>query len=403
MGIRAASLFLILFIASLLLSGCGTLETRADKGPREPLAMADNLLSEAELLDVWIEVFEAAPLPEDEDESRGINLEIRKAESRYMAAHLKNTLQKTGYWGAVRVVPENTNAGEILVTGQIVASDGETLVLHIQARDSEGRIWVDKTYEGGVEDGDYEDTAHGDQDAFQNIYNAIANDLARHKKGVTPKSLKDIRRVAELRFAAELAPDVFADYLAATPDGGYSIKRLPSEQDPMLARIRSIRERDYLLIDTINDYYDGYYRDLRDSYHNWRKFRLEETENLRRVEKQATLRKVLGIGLIVGAVALEMFAGVSARATTATLRSSMLLGGLYATKSGFDKAAETQIHIDAIEELGTSFESEAAPMVVELDGETHRLAGSAEAQYAEWRSLLHSIHASDLGLPDAAH
>ena len=171
----------------------------------------------------------------------------------------------------------------------------------------------------------------------------------------------------------------------------------------MLARIRHIRERDYLLIDTINDRYDGYYRDLRDSYHNWRKFRREETENLRRVERQATLRKVLGVGLIVGAVALEMFAGVSARATTATLRSSMLLGGLYATKSGFDKAEEAQIHIDAIEELGISFESEAAPMAVELDGETHRLTGSAEAQYAEWRTLLHRIHAADVGLPSSAH
>ncbi len=402
MGIRTVNLFLLLLVSAVLLSGCGTLETRADKGPREPLAMADKLLSESALLDVWIQVFKAAPLPEDEDESRGINLEIRKAESRYMAVHLKNTLQRTGYWGAVRVVPENANAGEILVTGEIMASDGETLALHIQARDSRGKTWLDKTYEGSVEDDDYGHAVGDDEEPFQNIYNAIANDLARHKGELTPKSLTDVRRVAEMRFAAELAPDVFADYLAA-PDGGYAVNRLPAEQDPMLARIRHIRERDYLLIDTVNDHYDGYYRDLQDSYYNWRKFRREETENLRRVERQATLRKVLGIGLIVGAVALEMFAGVSARATTAGLRSSMLLGGLYATKSGFDKAAEAQIHIDAIEELGTSFESEAAPMVVELDGETHRLTGSAEAQYAEWRSLLHRIHAADVGLPASAH
>jgi hypothetical protein len=360
--------------------------------------MADDFLPEAKLLDLWIEVFQAGPLPEDEGESHGINPEIRKAESRYIPVHLKNTLQKTGYWGAVRVVPKNTNGGEILVTGRIMASDGETLVLHIRARDSRGKTWLDKTYQGSVQGEDYEKTARGEQDAFQSIYNAIANDLVRHKEGLTPKSLVDIRRVAELRFAAELAPDVFADYLASS-EGEYSVKRLPAEQDPMLLRARDIRERDYLLIDTVNDYYDGYYRDLRDSYGNWRKFRRGEAENLRRVESQARLRKILGIGLIVGAVALEMFAGVSARASTAALRSSMLMGGLWATKSGFDKDNEKQIHIDAMEELGTSFESEAAPLVVEVDGETHRLAGSAEAQYAKWRSLLHRIHATDTGLP----
>ncbi len=402
MSVRTIGLFLSLLVAGLLLSGCGTLGTKVDKGPQESLSLAEDFPSEEELLDVWIQVFQSAPLPEDEDESRGINLEIRKAESRYMAVHLKNTLQKTGYWGAVRVVPENTNTGEVLVTGKILVSDGETLVLHIQARDSLGRIWADKTYQGSVEGEDYGNTAGGDQDPFQNIYNAIANDLARHRKGETPESLKIIRQASEMRFAAEMAPSVFSDYIAAT-DEGHSIKRLPAEQDPMLARIRSIRERDYLLIDTMNDRYDSYYRDMRDSYYNWRKFRREETENLRRVERQATVRKVLGIGLIVGAVALEMFAGVSARATTAALRSSMLMGGLYATKSGFDKAEETQIHIDAIEELGISFESEATPMVVELDGETHRLSGSAETQYSQWRSLLHRIHAVDVGLPSSAH
>ena len=81
----------------------------------------------------------------------------------------------------------------------------------------------------------------------------------------------------------------------------------------------------------------------------------------------------------------------------------MLMGGLWATKTGFDKDNEKQIHIDAMEELAVSFESEATPMVVQVDGETHLLAGSAEDQYAKWRSLLHRIHATETAIPASLH
>jgi hypothetical protein len=36
--------------------------------------------------------------------------------------------------------------------------------------------------------------------------------------------------------------------------------------------------------------------------------------------------------------------------------------------------------------------------VVEVEGETHELTGSAEAQYAQWRALLKRIYASETGL-----
>ncbi len=282
MDTRIYSLLIGLLVLIPLLSGCGTMGARPDKGPQDPLAMADDLLPEAKLLDLWIEVLEARPLSEEQQESHGIRPEIREAESRFISVHLKNTLQKSGYWGAVRVVPKGTNGGEVIVRGEILESDGEKLVVRIQASDSRGHTWLDKTYQGGVEGEDYEKAARSEEDPFQHVYNAIANDLIRHKEGLAPDTLVDIRRIAELRFAAEFAPDAFGDYLTSS-GGAYSIRRLPAEQDPMLLRIRGIRERDYMLIDTVNDHYDGYYRDLQDSYDNWRKFRQEEAENLRQL------------------------------------------------------------------------------------------------------------------------
>jgi hypothetical protein len=83
------------------------------------------------------------------------------------------------------------------------------------------------------------------------------------------------------------------------------------------------------------------------------------------------------------------------------VRDVMVLGGVYAVKSGFDKDAETVIHRDAIAELGDSFSAEAQPLVVEVEGEMHELTGTAETQYAQWRELLKRIYAAETGLVPA--
>jgi hypothetical protein len=63
-----------------------------------------------------------------------------------------------------------------------------------------------------------------------------------------------------------------------------------------------------------------------------------------------------------------------------------------------DISSESNIHRAAIEELGESFVSEARPLVIEVDGETLELKGSAEEQYKQWRELMRKIYASETGL-----
>ena len=55
------------------------------------------------------------------------------------------------------------------------------------------------------------------------------------------------------------------------------------------------------------------------------------------------------------------------------------------------------IHREEIKELSESFVAEAAPMVVEVQGETMRLTGTAEAQYESWRKLLRDIYETETG------
>ena len=399
--IMAGSRLRILFLLSLslLIGGCGTMGQRPQKQGPVAIQYPAKSLSERELLDVWIEVFDPGRVDQERDKKVGISPEIRKAESRFIPVQLKKTLQRTGHWGAVRVVPENSLGGELIVSGKILASDGELLTLQIVARDSTGQQWLDKTYQGVADPAGYRDTSQGNYDAFQDTYNRIANDLAKIKQRLSAGELDSIRRVAELKFAADLAPRPFEDYLQSE-NGRQSVRRLPARDDPMMQRVLTIRERDYLFIDTINDHYDDYYRNLREPYGNWRRYNQEEIEYLREVEREAMTRKVLGIGAIVGAIALGMSNNHNSEINTNTLSQAMLLGGLMVAKSGFDKDSEKQIHVDAMQELGDSFESEANPMVVEVDDETHQLTGSVETQYAKWRDLLHRIYLSETGLTD---
>ncbi len=387
---------LIIYIVSVLTAGCSSFGPKRDADGRVPLNKPVTEVAEDQLLDAWIELFDPGELPEDEDEALGLSMDIRDAEARYMPEQLRATMESTGYWGAVRVVPKGTEGGELLVRGTIIASDGAQLKLEITALDATGKQWFNRDYKESVEVEAYQHRNAGKGEVFQSLYNAIANDLAEFRRSLTTRDIATIRRVAELRFAADLAPDSFADDLAIDSKGRYTIVHLPAEADPMFHRVLAIRDRDFLLIDTLNGHFDNFSREMQRPYNEWRKARVEEAEALRKIENDALKRKLLGVAAIIGAIVIES-ANNGGSATSSVLRDTLILGGAYAIKSGFDKDSETDIHRDAIIELDESFSSEARPLVVEVEGETHELTGSAEVQYAQWRALLKRIYASETG------
>ena len=169
----------------------------------------------------------------------------------------------------------------------------------------------------------------------------------------------------------------------------------------MYGRVQAIQERDLLMIDTLNGHFDNFYREMQEPYTEWRKARSDEAEKQKELEKAALNRTLLGVASIVGAI----FVGVAGSSGDGgynqglgTLTDVMVMGGAAAIKSGMDKRSEAAIHRESIEELGTSFSSEARPLVVEVDGKMIELTGSAEAQYEQWRVLMGQIYASETGL-----
>lgn len=389
--------YLLILIAAALINGCATIPGKQVGDQVAPLT-PERELSDAELLNVSIQVFDPGQLPEDPGKRKGLSPEIREAESRFAPIHLKHTLQRAGYWGVVRVVPDEDVGSEILVQGAIVYSDGEHASLQITVTDARNVIWFQRTYAETARQEEHLGVEMEKEDVFQDLFNTIANDLVVFRNSLSAQEIEEIRQIAALKYAFSMAPDAFGPYLATDKDGRVSLQRLPAEEDPMFERVEAVKVRDDLLVDTINDYYDIYYQDLWEPYSNWRRYRHEEVSTLRKLERQALTRQVLGITAIVGAIALGGVADYETAVRTRPLQDVLIAGGAYSVYSGHQVRQESKINQEAIEELGSSFSSEAEPLTIEVEGQTVRLTGSAEQQYSKWRSLLRQIYAQETGL-----
>jgi hypothetical protein len=345
------------------------------------------------LLDVGILLFDPGIPEKVEDQQKQLVFpDVRRAEARYIPFHLKNTLETTGYWGSVWVLPEPSDAVDLMVWGRVDRSDGYKVSLHIGAWDATGREWLNKRYDTVVPAKAYSKYRDTTQDPYQNIYNAIANDLLEVREDMNMSELEEVREVAELRYAVSLVPNAFKDHLERDDDGIYKIQRLPADDDPMMRRMGEVREREYMLVDTLNEYYAGLYYDLSVPYEDWRKMSREESIRYQEIKRSARIRQLLGAAAIIGAIAYEGSGGSNSAITNVAI-----LGGIEGIRSGFGMSTEADMHKESIRELGESFDSEVEPLVIEVEGQTRRLTGSAEDRYREWRRILNEIYASETG------
>lgn len=386
---------LIPLAAALLLGGCVTQSVK--KVNATQAVYADRELAAHELLDIAIPAFDPGiPDTIQAQEKANISPAVREAEAQYLPTVLRSTLARTGHWGAVRVVPEGEALADLVIRGRILDSDGERLKLGIVARDASGRVWLDRVYEESAAEFAYTEKLPPGTDPFQDVYNRIANDLLTLRERLSASDLVDVQRIADLRFASRLAPERFDDYLAEQPPGRYRVVRLPPPNDPLLARIEQIRERDERFVDTLDQHFEGYRDGIGRSYQEWRAASYREALAYRELQAQEWTRKILGAAAVVGGVVAASQAESSAQADLGQLA---VIGGIYAFKSGMDKGAEKKIHAEALRELTQSLASEVEPQTVSLAGKTVMLTGSAEEQYAQWQALLRQMLEAETGLP----
>jgi hypothetical protein len=386
---------LVVSVAALASAGCVTHESRPQT--RIKAIQASTEIPAEQLLDVGVRLFdENVPKDEKTMEKQHIFPEVRKAEARYFPMQIRNTLEGTGHWGQVRVIPSDAEALDVYVSGKILESNGQLLRADVTVSDATGRVWFKREYEQAADTRSYKDQTGRPRDPFQNLYSTLANDMLAYRQQLAAADLENVRRVSELRFANDLAPYAFKSYLTEDKKGVKQVARLPSDEDPLVVRMERIRERDYALLDTINEHYSLFSENMSEPYTNWRRYSYAELEAEDEAKRSALTRKLLGAAAIVGGLVVGSEANTYAGQAAAT---GAIFGGAYAIKSGFDKGAEVKMHSDSLKQLGESFQAEVQPMVVEVEGRTLQLRGTAEEQYHEWRRLLKELYENETGLP----
>lgn len=396
---------LVLGLAGLLAAAGCVKETRP-----QPVLQATQATAEIpadQLLDVGVHIFDPGlpkGIEDDPDLQDKIRIypDIRQAEARYMAMQLRDTLEDTGQWGAARVVPSSVNSFDMTVDAKIVESNGAYLKLEVTAHDATGKVWIDKKeYEGQADTRVYRDNYTAGRDPFENVYVLIANDLLAVRNTKTATDLANIRHVSEMRFAADFAPVAFSQYLSQNKKSGeYKVLRLPAEDDVLVKRINQIRERDYGMIDTVSENYTAFSERLEEPYTSWRRYTYDEITAEEKLKAQARNRIIMGAAAVAAAVFVpdSCTGGSNCDRIADAARYGAMAGGVAGVISGYKKREEAKIHTESIKEISGSFQNEAAPLVVDVEGRTLRLTGTAEEQYAEWRRLLHELYKEETGL-----
>lgn len=402
-----------LLFASLtagLTAGCVTQETKPQAKVQATQAVRE--IPGNERLDVVVHSFDPgipAELAADEDAlaKKRIYPDLRRAEARYLAVMLRNTLESSAQWGAVRVAPESVQFVDLAVSGKIIESTGKRLVLEVTAKDAAGRVWLqDRRYEGEADIGSYKtEAALQARDPFQNLYSMIANDLLAARAKLNEGMLRELRQITDLQFAQDVAPGAMSGYITkdtSTRPPLLRISRLPAEEDPIAQRVHRIRERDTAVIDTLDGYYLGFTEQMQQSYGEFRRTSYDEVEKEDEARASARTRTILGAAAVAAAILVP---GSCNSQTSCNLQSAARyagsIGGVTAFLSGLKKYADARTHAQSFGELARSFQSEVAPQVIEVEGRSLKLTGSAEEQYREWRRLLREYQAEDLPVGSA--
>jgi hypothetical protein len=329
--------------------------------------------SPAEYLDVSIRIFTSAEEPAAPEASAAApgtanaiqaTAEVRLAETRYLPMFLRYRLEASGQFGAVRVLPEADRSAQLLIEGTIQQSNGAHLALDLSARDSTGRVWVDRRYEGAAVPSV---TVTGDalaEDDFAWLFADILRDLTAAQASLSAAQLEEIRTVSLLRYGMGLVPASFQGFLQENADGTVSILRLPATNDPLLQRIEQIREHEYLFIDVVDGEYQRFFGEIKPVYDMWRRFQRERSESA---------------------------ADFQTRATTAA--SGYERGSYYALRESYDNYGWAKVQELYVDELKEGFANEVKPTEIALEDSLYQLSGTLEQQYQEWRSILAELYA----------
>ncbi len=331
--------------------------------------------SEEQFLDVSIQTFSHAEAPavktsKTEPFSKKADpvQAVLASETRLLPMYLRYRLEKSGSFGAVRVLPSLDAGSELKITGQIIKSDGFVLELAIKAVDSTGRIWLDRVFNGTAVSSQTLSADSLAEDDFSQMFGQITTQLKQRATQLNAQQLGMIKSVALLRYGLGLVPAAFATYLDESATGEVNLKRMPATDDPLLKRILDVREKEYQFIDVVDEEYSRFYDAVKPLYDTWRTGERSLISETREASKERGSTKTNGYTSVADSP-LELI---------------------------FNNYAES-MQREEWQELGLKegFTNEIEPTELQTNDALHRLTGTFEQQYREWRGILAELFALD--------
>ncbi len=290
--------------------------------------------------------------------------QVREVERRYLPYLLKQTLDRSGYWGAVRVLPRRDPSAEINIVATITESSGTARGLQVLVTTATGDVWLDRSYRDVGNSSDSAKDPNYILDPFQDIYSSIANDMALELFKQSADERQSLIDAALMVYGQELSPVVFSRYIEAG-DNGYAVSALPARDDPMLANLLRIRDAEYLFADSVDAHYEKLYRTVGPTYAWWRFYNYELLAGNERLAKIDATR---------GATK----------------------GSWYAMERVYKTFREAKMNQDALRELSESFSRETEATRASVSGRVVELSGSLDQQYETWRRLLKAMYDEEM-------
>ena len=352
----------------------------------------------------------------DELEKEGIWPGLRKTETIRSATKIRDALFDLNQFESVVVFPDTSISADLYVLGSIRESTGEIMSIEWQLVDATGKIWIRKNKETHrVPPGWHERYGGTGIDPFQELYRKIAYSVYKELKkyarkhdsivkqnrkrardGQSPKlsELDRIVAIRELVMAQYFAPEIYGDAIAEKKSSRSSsrltLQYLPDKSAQEWTRIESFRQRDETFTLLMNDYYNTFRAKVDPSYELWLKDIYPIARETRILRRQANVEKALGVVTLIAAASAAKDADSTGKrdraiAVGAAVGSTLLI-------KGFIDSARSKEQLEIFNETARSYHDSFNPISVELAGKTVTLQGTAQEQFAQWRSLLRDFY-----------
>ena len=324
------------------------------------------------------------------ENSEKVFQELRNFEARRFAVKLKVALENTNRVGAVRVTPNTSASGQIYVLGKIIESNGYKVKIKVKVIDASGKKILDKDFSKKIDSSHYNNARTKNNDAYDPLFEEASLKIIEKIEKLNSKKISDLINISNLRFGAEFSPESFDEYLKRR-NNKFSLKALPSEDDPMWQRVNSIMIREQLFVDSLQSHYDKFANISNQSYVLWQSQSYNEIIAERTAKTKAVGRGILGALSIAAAVASASAPRSEYNDDFSGEVAMLALGGKLLEDAAKYKA-EAKMHRDSIKELGDSIDAELAPSVIEFENKTIELSGNAKQQFIEWRNFLKKMY-----------